>query len=112
MTVLDGIKGVANDVTNLTNISSLPQKLAKLYRTFVKPSISKNTTPKELTDELTGNKNQRIISNIDKLVNILKVQNINFDESGCVFNVVTKKDLTHFSPMSHFYPYFYSDFQL
>ena len=50
MKVLGGIKGIANGIKILENISSLPQKLIKQYKTFVRLLISKITTAKELLE--------------------------------------------------------------
>ena len=56
-------------------------------------SISKITTPRHEQHKLPGNKNQHITSNVQKLDETFKAQNLNFDESECVFDVVTKKIL-------------------
>ena len=56
-------------------------------------SISKITTPRDEHHKLPGNKNQHITSNVQKLDETFKAQNLNFDESECVFDVVTKKIL-------------------
>ena len=42
---------------------------------------------------MTGNENQHITSEVQKLDETFKAQNLNFDESECVFDVVTKKIL-------------------
>ena len=42
---------------------------------------------------MTGNKNQHITSNLQKLGETFKPQNVNFDKSECVFDLVIKKVL-------------------
>ena len=42
---------------------------------------------------MTGNRNQHITSNLQKLGETFKPQNVNFDESECVFDLVIKKVL-------------------
>ena len=54
----------------------------------------KITTAKEMnTTSRLEKKKQRITSNLQKLDETFKTHNVNFDESECVFDVVTKKVL-------------------
>ena len=77
----------------MANISPLRQKLIRSYKTYVRLSISKIATLKDEHHELTGNENQHITSNVQKLDETFKTQNLYFDESEYVFNVITKKVL-------------------
>ena len=78
----------------IIDASELDMSLSSRYLWYYHLHLSANSTKWSNTlkqfdqyDELTGNKNQRITSYVEKLEIILKAQNVNSDGSECVFSV-------------------------
>ena len=94
MKVLGGIKGIANDINKLDKYFIIVPEVNQIIQDFCEAfDIEDYNDKRDEHHELTGNKNQRIASNVQELDETFKTQNVNFDESECVFNVITKKVL-------------------
>ena len=94
MKVLGGIKGIANDINKLDKYFTIAPEINQIIQDFCEAfDIEDYNGKRDEHHELTGNKNQRITSNVQKLDETFKTQNVNFDESKCVFNVIAKKVL-------------------
>ena len=94
MKVLGGIKGVANGINKLDKYFSIASEINQIIQDFCEAfDIEDYNAKRDEHHLLTDNKNQRITSNVQKLDETFKTQNVNFDESECVFNVITKKVL-------------------
>ena len=94
MKVLGGIKGVANDINKPEKYFTIAPEINQIIQDFCEAfDIEDFNAKRDEHHELTGNKNQHITSNVQKLDETFKIQNVNFDNSECVFNVITKKFL-------------------
>ena len=94
MKVLGGIKGVASDINKLDKYFTIPQEINQIIQDFCETfDIKDYKAKRDEHHELTDNKNQRITSHVQKVDETFKSQNVSFDESKCVFNVVAKKVL-------------------
>ena len=100
MKVLGEIKGIANGINKLGKYFIIAPEINQIIQDFCEAFDMEDYNGKrDEHQELTGNKNQhvnknqRITSHVQKLDETFKTQNVKFDESECVFDVVTKKIL-------------------
>ena len=94
MKVLGEIKGIANDINKLDKYFTIAPEINQIIQDFCEAfDIEDYNAKRDEHHLLTDNKNQRITSNVQKLDETFKTQNVTFDESECVFNVFTKKVL-------------------
>ena len=94
MKVLGGIKGIANGINKLGKYFISAPEINQIIQDFYETLDIEDYNGKgDGHHELPENKNQHITSNVQKLGEIFKTQNVNFDESECVFDAVTKKVL-------------------
>ena len=94
MKVLGGIKDIANGIKKLEKYFIITPEINQIIQDFCEAfNIEDYNAKRDEHHELTGNKNQRITSNAQKLNETFETQNVHFDESECVFDVVTKKVL-------------------
>ena len=95
MKVLGGIKGIANGINKLDKYFIIAPEVNQIIHNCCETfDIEDYNAKRDEHHESTGNKNQRITSNVQKLDETFKTQDVNFDESECVFDVITKKVLT------------------
>ena len=68
MKVLGGIKGIANDTNKLDKYFTIAQEINQIMHDFCEAfDIEHYNATRDEQHELTGNKNQRITSNVQKL---------------------------------------------
>ena len=94
MKALGGIKDIANNIKKLGKYFTIAPEINQIIQDLCEAFDIKDCNAKrDEHHELTGNENQHITSNVQKLDETFKTQNLNFDESEYVFNVITKKVL-------------------
>ena len=82
MKVLGEIKGIANDINKLDKYFTIAPEITRILQDFREAfDIEDYNAKRNEYHELTGTKNQRITSNVQKLDKTFKTQNVNFDES-------------------------------
>ena len=87
MKILGGIKGIANGINELDKYFTIAPEINQIIQDFCEAfDIDDYKAKKDEHHELTGNRNQHITSNVQKLDETFKTQNVNFDESACVFD--------------------------
>ena len=94
MKVLGGIKGIANNQKALDQYFLTVSEMGNIIETFCETFKVEEKAPKR--DEhyqLTGCKNKRNNESVDKVSEVLKSHDVNFEESEIVYNVLTNKVL-------------------
>ena len=87
MKVLGGIKGIASGINKVVKYFIIAPEINRIMQDFCEASdIDDYKAKRDEHRELTGNRNQHITSNVQKLDETFKTQNVNFDESECVFD--------------------------
>ena len=77
MKVLGGIKGIANDINKLDKYFTIAPEINQIIQDFCEAfDIKDYNAKRDKHHELFGNKNQRIISNVHKLDETFKTQNV------------------------------------
>ena len=80
MKVLGEIKGIANGINKLGKYFIIAPEINQIIQDFCEAFDIKDYNGKrDEHHELTGNKNQHITSNVQKLDETFKTQNVNFD---------------------------------
>ena len=94
MKVLGGIKSIANGINKLGKYFISAPEINQVIQDFCETLDIEDYNGKgDGHHEFPGDKNQHITSNVQKRDEIFKTQNLNFGESECVFDAVTKKVL-------------------
>ena len=90
--VMGGIKGLANKDIALEQYFLVGPVMNNIIEEFCETfNIDNFSSKRDEHHEISGSKNERIDENLKKLGAVFRQHSVNFDESSCLFNVLTKK---------------------
>ena len=92
--LLGGIKGIAHNWKALDEYFLIVSEMGNIIQDFCDVFNIQNEAPKRTQHyQLAGSKNERISDNIKNISDVFYSNEINFEKSDVLFNVLTKKVL-------------------
>ena len=92
MKVLGGIKGIANDINKLDKYFTIAPEINQIIQDFCEAfDIEDYNAKRDEHHLLTDNKNQRITSNVQKLDETFKTQNVNLTNPNVSLMLLQKR---------------------